>query len=139
MEARNSGFSFQPLPFARDQWVTIPHDGADTRLLTRGPEAPAANVVLARIAAGAASVNRPLNGTRTVAFEFFSDRNLAPGWTVVAVDVAGQFRWERRPVMNSPDLSFRVTAASDRRSTGSVTVRTITLQGPVGAQWQEAF
>lgn len=139
--AKNHGFTFQPVPHAPGQWVTEPRDGQNTRLLarTRNRLGQEDTVTLAQVAAGSASVNRPASGDRMVAFDFFRDRRLAPGWTVADMELIGRFGWVRQVAAGSRDLSFRVTASSDPSSTGSVMIMSVTLRGPEGADWQDAF
>lgn len=138
--AKSSGFIFQPLPYASGQWVTDPRDGVDTRLLARAGGADGEQTLtLAQIAAGAASVNRPQTGSRTVVFDYFRDQSLRPPWTVTGVDVVGNFVWQRRPEPGSAILRFQIRASSRSESTGSATVRSITLRGPADANWESAF
>jgi hypothetical protein len=139
--AKNNGFTFQPIPHGSGQWVSDPRDGVNTRLLarTRAAQGMEDTVTLAQVAAGSGSVNRPRSGSRTVSFEFFAGRLLAPGWTVAHVELAGRFSWVRQAAVGSGDLSFRVSASSDPATTGTVLVTAVVLRGPAGAHWEDAF
>lgn len=139
--ARGNGFIFQPLIHEEGQWVTEPRDGVNTQLLgrLRSAQGDDQTVPLGRIAAGSASVNRPAEGSRTIAFEFFADQRLASGWTIVRVEIIGSFTWDRPVRSGSRDMSFRVSASSTPKSTGNVVVGSIVLRGPVGASWRDAF
>jgi hypothetical protein len=140
-EAKKRGFTFQPLAYAPEQWVTVPPDGVNTLLQTRtrsllGREE---TLTLAEVVGGNASVSPPARGSRSVVFEFFGGRTLAPGWSVVGVAMDGSFRMERAPVAGSRDPSVRVRATASASTTGRASVRTLTLLGPASAVWTDAF
>lgn len=138
--AKGTGFTFGPLAQATGQWVTNPRDGVNTRLLIKQGQVPfQKTVTLGQIIGGNASVSRPGSGTRTVTFEFFGGRRLAPGWTIVRVELAGRFTWDRRIVSGSSDTRFRVRATSSATTTGSAIIKTIVLRGPNNANPSDAF
>ncbi|MGE0552806.1 MAG: hypothetical protein AB7R55_05200 [Gemmatimonadales bacterium] len=139
-EAKTQGFTFQPLTYGSGQTVTSPRDGVNTRLTTQTQIGlRRQTVTLAQVVGGNASVVRPGSGSRTVTFEFFGGRTLAPGWSVESVQLGGSYTWDRRVTTGGQDLSFRVKATSYASTTGSVIVRSVTLRGPAGANWADAF
>lgn len=138
--AKTNGFTFRPLTFASGQSVTRPRDGVNTRL--QAPESTlfgTRTVTLAQVVGGNASVVRPTRGSRTVTFEFFGGQKLAPGWKLKSVRLGGSYIWDRRPQPGTDDASFRVKATSSSRTTGAVTIRSLTLSGPYGATAEDAF
>lgn len=138
--AKGTGFTFGPLAQVTGQWVTNPRDGVNTRLLVKQGQVPfQQTVTLGQIIGGNASVSRPGSGTRTVTFEFFGGRRLAPGWTIVRVELAGRFAWDRQVVSGSSDARFRVRATSSASSSGSAIIKTIVLRGPNNANPSDAF
>ncbi len=138
--AKGTGFTFGPLAQVTGQWVTNPRDGVNTRLLVKQGQVPfQKTVTLGQVVGGNASVSRPGSGTRTVTFEFFGGRRLAPGWTIIRVELAGRYTWDRQVVSGSPDARFRVRATSSASTTGSAIIKTIVLRGPRDANPADAF
>jgi len=140
-EAKRQGFTFQPIAYAPEQWVTVPPDGVNTLLKTRtrsllGHEE---TITLAEVIGGNAWVNPPARGSRSVVFEFFGGRTLAPGWSVVGTALNGSFRVERAAVAGSRDASVRVRATASPAAAGKASVKNLTLLGPAGAVWTDAF
>jgi murein DD-endopeptidase MepM/ murein hydrolase activator NlpD len=138
--AKANGFTFQPLPDAPGQWVTTPNDGVNTLLQVKQGTAPfQTTITLGQVVGGNASTTRPGSGTRTVKFEFFGGRKLAPGWTVVRVEATGNYTWERTVTTGGTDLSFRVKTSSTSSTTGTAIIKQIVLRGPDGANPAHAF
>jgi hypothetical protein len=139
--AKTHGFTFQPLPASTSQTVTSPRDGVDTRLRTTQKNlfGQTETITLGQVVGGNASVNRPQSGTRTVKFRFFGDGQLTPGWTVVKVELTGSYVWDRQVGAGSRDLTFQVRASSSPAATGMAVIKAVTLRGPAGAKWADAF
>ena len=138
--ARTNGFTFRPVTAGSDQSVARPYDGVNTRLVATVPDnrfggLRTIRATVASVVGGNMSVSRR---SWTATFEMFGDRTLAPGWSVEEVKLSGSYVWDRRPAEGSDDLSFRVKSSSGN-STSSVIVRSVTLRGPAGADWQDAF
>ncbi len=138
--ARANGFTFRPVPNGQGQSVAKPHDGVNTRLIASVPDQRLGGLrnvraTVASVVGGNMSVSRP---SWTATFEMFGSRTLAPGWSVQEVELSGSYVWERRPADGSPDLSFRVKLSSAGASATAI-IRTVTLRGPAGKDWQDAF
>lgn len=138
-EAKTNGFEFRQTA-GTNQRVTRPYDGVAT-YLQQGVKDFFGNTTWINIAAitgGAMSVNKPSSGSRTVTFNLFLGRTLAPGWTVVRVDQSGG-TWDMRPASGSSDLSMRIKATAYASRGGSAHVTSIVLRGPTGESWTKAF
>ncbi len=138
-EAKGNGFEFMPTA-GSGQRVSRPYDGVQT-YLQESERDIFGNTTWKNIAAitgGTMTVYRPSSGSRTVTFNLFLNRTLAPGWSVVSADQSGGV-WDKRPTAGGTDLSMRIRATAYADRTGSASVTSIVLRGPAGQTWNKAF
>lgn len=138
-EAKKNGFQFRQTA-GTGQRVTSPYDGVATYLQQSSKDifGNTTWTSIAAITGGAMSVFKPASGSRTVTFNLFTDRVLAPGWTMVSVSMSGG-TWDRKPASGSNDLSMRIKATAYADRGGSANVTSIVLRGPEGDSWTKAF
>lgn len=132
--ARTNGFTFRPMTYASGQSVSRPYDGVNTRLYRqyRDMFGRLKTVNMAAIVGGNPNVS---DSRATVTFELFGGQTLAPGWSIQSVQLSGSYVWDRRVQAGSQNPSFRIKVTGSN----SVTIRSVTLRGPSGANWQDAF
>lgn len=139
--ARQEGFEFFPvipdprflLAGARDGVDSTLKSCADTRAPCRAEARMVGGemIVLAPVCSGACS--------RAHTFEMFAGRRLAAGWRLVRVELAGAARWARSPRYDTNDASFAVSVEAREGTPATASIERITLVGPAGADWREAF
>ena len=139
--ARQEGFEFFPVIPDPGFLLTGARDGVDSTLKscadTRTPCRAEARmvggemIVLAPVCSGECS--------RVHTFEMFAGRRLAAGWRLARVELAGAARWAREPRYDTNDASFAVRVVAREGNPATASVRRLTLVGPAGADWREAF
>jgi hypothetical protein len=140
--ARGQGFEFFPA-IPDDRYILAgPRNGIDTTLKSCSTShAPC--VPEARVLSGEMMVLSPVcegGCNREHRFEMFAGRRLAPGWRVALVELRdGEGRWAKEPRYDTDDLSFAILLEASRGKPSVAAVPRITLVGPSGADWREAF
>jgi hypothetical protein len=140
--ARQTGFEFSPVLPGGPFILTGGRDGVTTELKSC-PRAEGACQAEARIVEGVLFVPSPRCAggcSREHAFQLFGGRPLAAGWSLAMVELAGtRWWWERAPAYGSRDASFAVRLRAAPGRAGRVKLTRITLRGPAGADWRQAF
>ena len=140
--ARRHGFEFFPVIPDDRYLLSGGRDGADATLKACADErAPCTTE--AQVVAGEMIVLPPAcrdGCARVHAFEMFAGRRLAPGWRIARVELGGESgRWEREPAYDSDDPSFVVRVEARPGKAAAASIARVTLVGPAGADWRDAF
>ncbi|GEM_PF-2803690 len=110
-----------------------PNDGYKTRL------------GLAHYDAGTMVVEQFASGSRnprSYVFELFGTKELGDGWEIKSVELLGSYvveEMEFRTDGPSEDAMFKVRIYESRTEQRSASIKTMTLIGPPGADWRNAF
>lgn len=116
-----------------DGHSSAPHDGYRNQL------------GLARFEAGSMIVERFATQNReprSYVFTVFGEKDLADGWEIKDVELLGTYiieEMEFRPDGPSDEPVFKLRLHESRKEQRSVKIVTLTLLGPPGQQWQDAF
>lgn len=116
-----------------DGFSRPPYDGYETSL------------GLARIRAGTMIVERlgtNIRNPRSYVFEMFGERELGNGWEIKDVEILGTFMIEEMDFRtdgpdDDPVFKIRIYESPDEQR--SALIKTVTLIGPPGADWRDAF
>ena len=136
--ARAAGFEFHPV-LPDDRFILSgARDGAAATLKScASSHAPCESE--ARLVEGAIEI-LPLDCggcERSLVFELYAGRGLAEGWRIVEVEIVGRgWSFEREPARGTADPAFALRVDGPA---GRAAVAALTLEGPAGAPWTEAF
>jgi hypothetical protein len=139
--ARREGFEFFPVIPDDRFLLSGARDGADSTLkLCDDARTPCTTEAL--MVGGKMMVLAPVcrsGCSLTHTFEMFAGRRLTDGWRLARVELAGAARWAREPKYDTNDASFAVSVEAREGNPGTASIERITLVGPAGADWRQAF
>lgn len=144
-EASQNGFNFRiqyGMCFdGKDDAKCVPDDGYN-----QPPnDGYRTHLGLARFEAGSMVVEQFATrnrAPRSYVFEVFGGKDLADGWEIKDVELLGTYvieEMEFRPDGPSDEAMFKLRIHESRKEQRSAKIVTMTLLGPPGAPWQDAF